>query len=52
MAGVNRFFGTFQMDGTELITTDAISASVVGLTWLETDAVRLDMFGTSTNRPA
>ena len=38
-------FGTFQVEGTNMYTTDSVWVKVQGLTWLETDAVPLDMFG-------
>jgi hypothetical protein len=41
-----QIFGTFLVDDMEMVTTDAVSVSVVGLTWLETDATGLDMSGT------
>ena len=42
----HQVFGTFQFDGEDVSSTDAISVTVNGLTWLETDFYPLDMSGT------
>ena len=42
----HQVFGTFQFDGEDVSSTDAISVTVNGLTWLETDFYPLDVSGT------
>jgi hypothetical protein len=41
-----QIFGTFQVDGTAMVSTDAVVVWWAGLTWLETDHAPLDMYGT------
>ena len=42
----HQVFGTFQFDGTDVSTTDAIWVDVIGLTWLETGYFPINMSGT------